>query len=61
MEPDIDVTLARTAVGGRIIEILRRAAFQRLAGKSHKVGLQQLQFVGARMPSVMRPKIVISL
>src|SRR5450631_2780461 len=40
-------------VTGRIIEVLRRAAFQALADKSQKVGLQQLQYVGARMPSVI--------
>jgi hypothetical protein len=40
-------------VTGRIIEVLRRAAFQALADKSQKVGLQQLQHVGARMPSVI--------
>ena len=40
-------------VTGRIIEVLRRAAFQAIADKSQKVGLQQLQFVGAHMPSVI--------
>jgi hypothetical protein len=40
-------------VTGRIIEVLRRAAFQAIADKSQKVGLQQLQYVGARMPSVI--------
>jgi AAA+ superfamily predicted ATPase len=40
-------------VTGSIIEVLRRAAFQAIADKSHKVGLQQLQYVGARMPSVI--------
>ena len=36
-----------------IIQVLRRAAFQGLADKSQKVGLQQLQYVGAPMPSVI--------
>ena len=40
-------------VTGRIIEILLRAAFQGLADKSQKVGLPHLQYVGARMPSVI--------
>lgn len=40
-------------VTGRVIEILRRAAFRAIADKSQKVGLQQLQYVGARMPSVI--------
>ncbi len=40
-------------VTGRIIEVLRRAAFQAIADKSEKVGLPQLQYVGARMPSVI--------
>jgi Bacterial TniB protein len=40
-------------VTGRIIEVLRRAAFQALVDKSQKVGLSQLQHVGARMPSVI--------
>jgi len=40
-------------VTGRIIEVLRRAAFQALADKSQKVGLSQLQHVGAKMPSVI--------
>jgi hypothetical protein len=38
------------SVTGRIIEVLRRAAFRAIADKSQKVGLQQLQYVGARMP-----------
>lgn len=40
-------------VTGRIIDVLRRAAIQGIADKSQKVGLQQLQFVGARMPAVI--------
>jgi hypothetical protein len=40
-------------VTGRIIEVLRRAAFQALVDKSSMVGLSQLQYVGARMPSVI--------
>jgi hypothetical protein len=32
-------------VTGRIIEVLRRAAFQSISDKSQKVGLQQLQHV----------------
>jgi AAA+ superfamily predicted ATPase len=40
-------------VTGRIIEVLQRAAFQAIADKSQKVGIQQLQYVGARMPSVI--------
>jgi hypothetical protein len=34
-------------------EVLRRAAFQAIADKSKKVGLPQLQIVGARMPAVI--------
>jgi Bacterial TniB protein len=37
---------------GRIIELLRRAAFQAIAD-TQKLGLQQLHYVGARMPSVI--------
>ncbi len=40
-------------VTGRIIEVLRRAAYQAIADKSKKVGLPQLQIVGARMPAVI--------
>jgi len=40
-------------VTGRIIEVLRRAALQAFADKFQNVGLQQLQYVGARMPSVI--------
>jgi hypothetical protein len=38
---------------GRKIDILRRAALQGIADKSKKVGLPQLQFIGARMPAVI--------
>ena len=41
-------------VTGRIIEVLRRAPFQGLADKSQKVGLQQPQHVGARMPALYK-------
>jgi hypothetical protein len=40
-------------VTGRIIEVVRRAAYQAIADKSKKVGLLQLQYVGARMPAVI--------
>jgi AAA+ superfamily predicted ATPase len=40
-------------VTGRIIEVLRRAAYQALTDKSQSVGVEQLQFVGARMPAVV--------
>jgi replication-associated recombination protein RarA len=40
-------------VTGRVIEVLRRAAYQGLADKSRRVGLQQLQYVGARLPAVI--------
>jgi hypothetical protein len=40
-------------VTGRIIEVLRRAALQGIADKTQKVGLVQLQAVGAKMPSVV--------
>jgi AAA+ superfamily predicted ATPase len=46
-------------VTGRIIKVLRRAAYQGIADKSQKVGLPQLQYVGARIPRRHRPKIVI--
>jgi hypothetical protein len=39
-------------VTGRIIEVPRRAALQGIADKTQKVGLVQLQAVGAKMPSV---------
>jgi hypothetical protein len=45
-----DLVTISDGVTGRIIEVLRRAAFQGLADK---LGLQQLQHVGARMPSVI--------
>jgi hypothetical protein len=37
-------------VTGRIVDVLRRAALQGLADRSKKVGLDQLQYTGARMP-----------
>src|SRR5580692_2956680 len=40
-----------SSVTGRIIEVLRRAAFQAIADESQEVRLQQLQYVVARMPS----------
>lgn len=40
-------------VTGRIIDILRRAAFQGFTDKSKRVGLPQLQYVGARMPAII--------
>ncbi len=40
-------------VTGRIIDVLRRAALQGIADKTQKVGLVQLQVVGAKMPSVV--------
>ena len=48
-----DLVTISDGVTGRIIEVLRRAAFQGLADKSQRVGLQQLQHVGARMPAVI--------
>jgi hypothetical protein len=41
------------SVTGRIIDVLRRAALQGIADKTQKVGLVQLQVVGAKMPSVV--------
>jgi hypothetical protein len=41
---------------GRIIEVLRRAAYQAISGRSKKVGLAQLHYVGARMPAVIGRK-----
>jgi hypothetical protein len=41
------------SVTGRIIDILRRAAYQGIADKSQKVGLAQLQYVGARISAVI--------
>lgn len=43
-------------VTGRIIEVLRRAAYQAISDRSKKVGLAQLQYVGARMPAVIGRK-----
>ncbi len=40
-------------VTGRVIDVLRRAALQGLADRTRKVGLDQLQYVGARMPAVI--------
>jgi Cdc6-like AAA superfamily ATPase len=40
-------------VTGRIIDILRRAALQGIIDKTQKVGLQQLQYVGAHMPAAI--------
>jgi hypothetical protein len=40
-------------VTGRIVDVLRRAALQGLADRSRKVGLDQLQYVGARIPTVI--------
>jgi len=40
-------------VTSRIIDVLRRAALQGIADKTQKVGLVQLQVVGAKMPSVV--------
>jgi hypothetical protein len=40
-------------VTGRMIDVLRRTALQGILDKSQKVGLQQLPFVGARMPSTI--------
>lgn len=40
-------------VTGRIIDVLRRAALQGIADKTQKLGLVQLQVVGAKMPSVV--------
>jgi hypothetical protein len=46
-------------VTGRIIEVLRRAALQGIADKAQKVGLVQLQVVGAKMPSVVGQRAYI--
>ena len=40
-------------VTGRIIEVVRRAAYQAIADKSKTVGLPQLQYVGARITAVI--------
>ncbi len=40
-------------VTGRIIDILRRAALHALTNPARKVGLEQLQYVGARMPPII--------
>jgi hypothetical protein len=40
-------------VTGRLIDVLRRAALQGLTDKSKRVGLQQLQYVGAHMPAAI--------
>jgi putative transposase len=40
-------------VTGRIIDVLRRTALQGIADKTQKVGLVQLQVVGAKIPSVV--------
>jgi hypothetical protein len=51
--PELSDIHMSDGVTGRIIEVLRRAAFQAIADKSQKVGLQQFQYVGARMPPVI--------
>jgi hypothetical protein len=40
-------------VTGRIIDVLRLAALQGIVDKSQRVGLQQLQYVGAHVPSAI--------
>jgi Cdc6-like AAA superfamily ATPase len=40
-------------VTGRIVDVLRRTALQGLTDKSKRVGLTQLQYVGAHMPATI--------
>jgi hypothetical protein len=40
-------------VTGRVIDVLRRAASQAIADRTRRVGLDQLQYVGARLPTVI--------
>jgi AAA ATPase domain len=49
----VDLLKFSDGVTGRIIEVLRRAAFQAIADKPQKVGPQQLQYVGAHIPAVI--------
>jgi AAA+ superfamily predicted ATPase len=44
-------------VTGRIVDVLRRAAMQAVADRTGKVGLEQLQFVGARLPTIIGQKL----
>jgi hypothetical protein len=48
----VDLLKLSDGVTGRI-EVLRRAAFQAIADKPQKVGLQQLKYVVARIPAVI--------
>ncbi len=40
-------------VTGRVIDVLRRAAGQAIADRTRRVGLDQLQYVGARLPTII--------
>jgi Cdc6-like AAA superfamily ATPase len=40
-------------VTGRIVDVLRRAAVQAMTERSRRVGLEELQFVGARLPTTV--------
>ena len=44
-------------VTGRIVDVLRRAAMQAVADRTGKVGLEQLQFVSARLPTIIGQKL----
>jgi hypothetical protein len=44
-------------VTGRLIDVLRRAAVQATADRSRRVGLEQLQYVGARLPTIISQKV----
>ena len=46
--------IARTdGVTGPIVDVLRRAAVQAMTERSRRVGLEELQFVGARLPTTV--------
>ncbi len=40
-------------VTGQIVDVLRRAAVQAMTERSRRVGLEELQFVGARLPTTV--------
>lgn len=43
-------------VTGRIVDVLRRGATHAMAERSARVGLEELQFVGARLPTIVGQK-----
>ena len=44
-------------VTGRIIDVLRRAASHTLTLRSKDMGLDELQYLGARLPTIIRQRM----